>query len=127
MRETGVVIDKGGNPIFWHLPNDRTAGNIPCTKTLWEVLWENHNLGILWGFAHSHPGGGKPGPSPMDLTTFIAIENALGRLLEWWIVNDDMLVRCHRMNDEPPYQYGVLPISDEPSWAVDLRNISAAT
>lgn len=82
--ETGLVFDRWGRPIFWHLPPDRTGGALPDSRQLWEVLWENReNLG---GVAHTHPWDGPPGPSSTDLTTFAAVEAGLGQKLVWPIV-----------------------------------------
>ena len=63
MIEAGVVIDKNGQPLFWHLPEGRTAGSLPDSRTLWQVLWDAFKEDTLLGFAHSHPGSGVPGPS----------------------------------------------------------------
>lgn len=87
--EAGVVVGYEGEPVFWHLPEGRTAGYLPDSRQLWEVLWENrHNV---YGFAHSHPGSGLPGPSWEDITTFAAIELGLGRRLVWWITSSNSL------------------------------------
>ena len=83
--ETGVVLDLAGQPLYWHLPPGRSMGGLPDSRNLWDVIWENRD--IISGFAHSHPGSGKPGPSHTDVTTFAAIEAALGRRLDWWIVS----------------------------------------
>lgn len=88
--ETGVVVNLQGEPIFWHLPDNRSTGYLPDSRTLWDVLWENRN--DLLGFAHSHPGKGYPYPSHEDLTTFAAVEAALGRRLSWWIMSESLIV-----------------------------------
>lgn len=88
--EAGVLVAKDGSPIFWHLPVDRSAGYLPDSQDLWEVIWANRDN--VLGFAHSHPGSGLPGPSMEDLTTFAAVEAALGRRLIWWITSADQLV-----------------------------------
>lgn len=90
MMEVAVVVDKQGKPIHWHLPPGRSAGFIPDTRDLWDVLWEHR--GNLAGIAHSHPGSGMPGPSMTDLTTFAACEAGLGARLNWWITSSDQLV-----------------------------------
>jgi hypothetical protein len=82
--EAGLVFDRQGNPIHWHLPPDRSAGMLPDSRQLWEILWENRAR--LGGVAHTHPWDGPPGPSGTDVTTFAAIEAALGRRLIWPIV-----------------------------------------
>ena len=94
MMEAGVLIDLDGKPIFWHLPKNRSIGALPDSRDLWEVIWENRDR--VLGFAHSHPGSGKPGPSYEDVTTFAAVEAALGRRLDWWITSfDEMILVRH--------------------------------
>lgn len=90
--EAGVVVGIDHKPIYWHVPLDRTAGSLPDSRKLWDVYWENRDH--LLGFAHSHPGHGVPGPSHTDITTFVAIEKALGRSLTWWIISEDHVVIC---------------------------------
>ena len=126
MIETGVVVDINGGPIYWHLPNGRTAGSIPDSRTLWDVFWENRET--LGGFAHSHPGGGRPSPSITDVTTFAAVEAALGKALDWYITSSESLIVCRRTNlrTTPPPKYETELIAEEPSWAKDLRRLSAA-
>jgi hypothetical protein len=93
MMETGCVIGMHDEVLFWHEPNGRSAGSLPDDRKLWDVLWDAHQRGILAGFAHSHPGFGRPEPSFLDIETFVAIENALGRALAWWITSGDKLIR----------------------------------
>jgi hypothetical protein len=83
--EVGLVFDKEGKTIHWHLPPGRDGGFIPDTDSLWDIMWENrHNLG---GFAHTHPWKGEAHPSAdPDLTTFKAIEDGLGMRILWWVV-----------------------------------------
>ena len=84
MIEAGVVIDRAMNPIFWHLPEGRTAGSIPDTRVLWDVLWERLAEPCPpWG-VHSY-------------TTKAGVQ----------------------------YQYLGMVIAPEPSWANDLRKLSA--
>ena len=83
--EAGVVLDLAGQPLHWHLPAGRSMGGLPDSRNLWDVIWENRTN--ISGIAHSHPGSGIPGPSQTDVTTFSAIEVALGRKLDWWIVS----------------------------------------
>jgi hypothetical protein len=122
MMEVGVVIDQNLAPIFWHLPEGRTGGSLPDSRLLWDVLWDNRKT--LMGFAHSHPGGGRPGPSNTDITTFVAIEAALGRRLDWWITSSDTLVVCRQMERDGRYGSIVIAKADEPPWADDLRRLS---
>lgn len=83
------MVGFDGEPLFWHLPGGRTAGSLPDSRQLWDVLWDNrHNV---YGFAHSHPGSGLPGPSWEDLTTFAGVELGLGRRLVWWITSSNNL------------------------------------
>ena len=116
--EAGAVISTHGEVIFWHLPAGRSVGSIPDTRILWDVLWDNREC--LAGFAHSHPGAGVPGPSRTDVTTFLAIEMALGRRLQWWIASEDTLVSCMRYGGISPI-YSRIIVSKEPSWASELR------
>lgn len=109
MMEVGVLINKNDNPIHWHLPPGRSGGALPDSRTLWNQIWDNRHY--ILGFAHSHPGSGEPGPSWTDITTFAAIEAALGKRLDWWITSSDQMVvvkwigpgkheyACQRMRD----------------------------
>lgn len=123
MIECGVVIDKNGGLIHTHQPPGRTAGNIPDTRSLWDVFWE-HRENIL-GFAHSHPGSGVPGPSHTDVTTFAAIEAALGKRIYWWITSSDAFIRLEWVGPEK-LDYKVIPQQwdRQPWWAHYLREIS---
>lgn len=67
--------------------------SIPDSAELWQKIWDHRSE--LLGIAHSHPGSGDTGPSYEDLTTFSAVEAALGRRLEWWITTSDTLVLCY--------------------------------
>lgn len=117
MIEAGVVINRDGEPIYWHMPVGRSAVYIPDSRILWDVLWNNRNT--LWGVAHSHPGGGIPRPSQTDLSTFLAIEQALGRSLSWWITSSEKLVSCTRLGESA--RYGSVVVRREPFWAQELR------
>lgn len=120
MVEAGVLIDKSGAPLYWHTPAGRTGVSLPDSRDLWEVIWENrHNI---LGFAHSHPGGGTPVPSHTDITTFAAVEAALGARLDWWITSSDMMVVC-RWCGPGKWDYRLLPY-EEQAWAQRLREIS---
>lgn len=88
MREAGVLLDLEAKPLYWHVPANRSAGSLPDSSDLWKVFWENRNN--ILGFAHSHPGKGVPSPSYEDITTFSAIELALGKRLTWWIISEDL-------------------------------------
>lgn len=134
--ETGVVINLQGEPIFWHLPDNRSTGYIPDSRALWDVLWENRDN--LLGFAHSHPGAGHPYPSHEDLTTFSAVEAGLGRRLLWWIMSKtsvavyswvgpglyDYRVKSDR---EAKYASEDSSIQQELSWLAKLHSLSYLT
>jgi hypothetical protein len=122
MIEAGVLVDltedPEGVPIYWHLPINRNTIALPDSRPLWDVIWENRHKDL--GFAHSHPGSGTPGPSHEDMTTFAAIEAALGKRLVWWIVSSDSYIDLgwagpHKLS------YRVGPCMFQPSWVERLR------
>jgi hypothetical protein len=123
MKEAGVVIDRNGRTLYWHTPSLRTAGALPDSRTLWDVLWSNR--ATVAGFAHSHPGSGVPGPSYTDVTTFDAIESALGGRLDWWIASDDALILVRWLG---PGRLAYGPIGSiivpEPEWVAELRRLT---
>lgn len=121
MRETGVVVDKNGQPIFWHIPGDRTTVALPDNRTLWDVLWDNRL--IVQGVAHTHPGSGVPGPSFTDVTTFAAIESSLGRRLDWWIASDDNIIVARWVGPDR-LSYRGESLKTEPMWLAELRRLS---
>lgn len=82
--EAGLVFDRYGGLIFWHVPPDRSMGALPDSRSLWDILWENRE--ILGGVAHTHPWSGRAGPSSTDVTTFAAVEAGLGQRLVWPVV-----------------------------------------
>lgn len=120
--EVGVVVFDDG--VYWHEPDGRTAGGIPDSWTLWDVLWENRDR--LVGFAHSHPGSGVPGPSYTDMTTFLAIEKALGRKLVWWIISQDRVAVCswHRRSRKEPGTWLAQEVEQDQPWLAELRRLS---
>jgi hypothetical protein len=119
--EAGVLVGMDCEPIYWHLPVDRSGGALPDSRELWEVIWENR-ANIL-GFAHSHPGSGEPGPSDTDLTTFAAVESGLGRRLVWWITSADQFIElCWVGPGKLDYAKG--PALYEPTWMGELRGKS---
>lgn len=135
MKEAGVVIDVLGNPIYWHTPDDRTGGSLPDSVTLWNVLWEANKLyqrspiehGALLGFAHTHPGRGYPAPSREDLTTFDAVERAIGRPLHWWIFSEThgiFVARGAHSATLSEVPYGSIAFGVPPSWVHELRKRS---
>lgn len=123
MIEAGVVIDKGGQPLFWHLPEGRTAGSLPDSRTLWEVIWDSFKADSLLGFAHSHPGSGVPGPSYSDVTTFAAVEAALGKRIDWWITSSDHMILL-RWGGPDKISYHSTIVTEAPSWVAELRRLS---
>jgi proteasome lid subunit RPN8/RPN11 len=126
MIETGVVVNVHGEPIFWHEPGGRSSGALPDSRTLWDVLWQAQQDGWLAGFAHTHPGSGVPHPSREDISSFVAIENALGRPLNWWIASADVTIQIRKstMDSMPGREiYGIARIND-PAWVPELRRRS---
>jgi hypothetical protein len=119
--EAGVVLDRVGRPLYWHLPEGRTWGSLPDCHLLWDILWRSRH-GIS-GFAHSHPGRGLPAPSSEDLTTFAAIEAALGARLDWWITSETHLVLA-RWVGPGEHAYRTCTMTEEPAWAAPLRAVS---
>lgn len=124
MIEAGAVIDTDGRVVYWHLPPGRTGGSLPDDRTLWEVIWDMHKSGTLGGFAHSHPGSGQPGPSYTDVTTFAAIEQALGKRIDWWITTSDQCLILHWVGPGKN-AYGGHVLEQDPIWAAELRLLSA--
>lgn len=103
--ENGVLLGLDGQAIYWHTPSGRSAVHLPDSRDLWDVIWENRD--VISGFAHSHPGSGLSlGPSYEDITTFSAIELALGRRLIWPIINRTNIVFCEFVG-EHKYDYMV--------------------
>jgi hypothetical protein len=119
--EAGVLVDLDCEPIYWHLPENRNTVALPDSRPLWDVIWENRER--ISGFAHSHPGSGEPGPSYEDVTTFSAIEAALGKRLIWWIVSSDSWVELIWVGPgKLNYRNG--PCIYQPLWVERLREES---
>jgi hypothetical protein len=123
MIEAGVVIDMNGRPVHWHLPPGRSGGSLPDSLTLWDVIWDQFQKGTLLGFAHSHPGSGVPGPSYTDVTTFAAVEAALGKRLDWWITSSDHVVLIRWIGPEK-ISYRATIVTEALSWVAELRCLS---
>jgi hypothetical protein len=125
MIEAGVVIGtssgKADSPIYWHTPIGRSAGHLPDSQTLWDAIWNAYELDILQGFAHSHPGSGVPGPSGTDLSTFAAVEAALGKRLDWWITSSDHVVLLRWSTGSQIYESTLV---ESPLWAKTLMEYS---
>lgn len=122
--EAGVLLDLNEKPIYWHLPPGRHGGALPDSNSLWETMWTNRKN--IWGFAHSHPGAGRPGPSYTDITTFAAIESALGQRLIWPIVSSDEWVTCWWTGNGRLDYSTSLPVEGRttPDWVHRLRELS---
>lgn len=120
MIEAGVLIGENDEPIYWHTPPGSSVVYLPDSRDLWEVIWE-HRAKIT-GFAHSHPGKGMPHPSMEDLTTFRAIEQGLGKTINWYITSSDSLILAVWV---PKWErYSIKEIREDKAWLDGLRNIS---
>jgi len=130
IRETIVVFDVNGKAIYWHEPDDRSAGYVPDSDDLWDVLWEHRDH--LGGYAHTHPGHGPVSPSGIDLTTFDAIEKGLGKQLLWPILSFDQMVCVVRnplFKSKPnvTHRWTVAgPLTIEFDWVDELRRKSGS-
>ncbi len=123
MMESAVIISLSGEPLYWHLPEGRTAGSIPDSRKLWDFVWENRNN--ILGIAHTHPGSGTPFPSWEDVTTFEGFELGLGTKLMWWIFTKDQGALFIKSGKK--YNYAKTSLSkeiDEISWVQELRKYS---
>jgi len=122
MREAGVVIGRNQQVLHWHLPESRSIAYLPDSRTLWDVLWENRSN--LVGFAHTHSGNGVPYPSHEDVTTFAAIEAALGQRLVWWIVSSNTIVIARHRANTSRLDYKVQLYKRTHEWVQTLRKES---
>ncbi len=120
MIEAGVVVT-GAGAVHWHLPDDRSGGALPDSRSLWDILWGLRKEETL-GFAHSHPGAGVPGPSWIDITTFAAVELGLGRRMTWWITSSDRVIVL-RWEGPGKHDY-TETLVEEPEWVEQLREHS---
>lgn len=121
MMEAGVVLDLKGNALHWHLPENRSVGALPDSRSLWDVIWENRDN--ISGFAHSHPGWGLTGPSYTDVTTFKAIEQALGKELDWFICSGNTMIVA-KYSGPGRHEYQCVQITQQPPWLKALREKS---
>jgi Prokaryotic homologs of the JAB domain len=123
VAEAAVVIDQDDHPIYWHLPEGRTAASIPDSRDLWMVLWNGREQ--LAGVAHTHPAGVDQ-PSSIDLVTFRACEDGLGRRLSWWIVTPTEVMLCSH-DETDPRGYRCHPDPTPHAWVELLRHHSWPT
>ena len=122
MVEVAVIYSLSGLPLYWYEPK-AGCGAIPDAADLWGQIWLCRE--DLAGVAHTHPGGGFPGPSPTDLTTFAAIEAGLGQRLDWPIVTKDE-VASFTWRGPGRLDYGQLDLNYIPSDIVaELRRRSS--
>lgn len=119
--EAGVLIDENNDAIYWHTPPDRSVGYLPDSRPLWDVIWASRKN--LSGFAHSHPGKGLPWPSNEDLSTFKAVESALGRSLSWYITSEDTCIVV-RSTGTDFSSYYITQVQVGHLWLPELRYIS---
>lgn len=129
MLESGVIVDHDDFPLYWHSPVGRTMASLPDSPVLWNEIWRYFKERLLKGFAHSHPGSGIPVPSSTDISTFVAIESALGATLDWWITSKDHVVLLRRItpgiHSTPGFQHAYLSTTIEaPMWVEELRRRS---
>ena len=125
MMEVGFLLGQNNSVLHWHIPEHSSAA-IPDNRDFWNIIWENRN--IVTGFAHTHPGSGIPGPSHTDKTTFAAIESALGKHLNWFILSSDSQVLCLFDNEQGEYGKSIITVElnnpvDLP-WINKLRELS---
>jgi hypothetical protein len=80
MIEVACVFDKQCESIYWH--DGSSDFYIKDSSELWNVIWENRLK--IGGIAHTHLH--STSPSSIDITTFKAIEDGLGKILWWPIV-----------------------------------------
>jgi len=123
MIEAGVLIATDDTVIHWHCPHGRSGGLLPDSRDLWDIIWESRDR--ILGFAHSHPGDGIPIPSHTDITTFNAIEMALGRRLTWWITSHTQIVRLEFVETSTMHTgYDRYVMDIDPPWLHELRRLS---
>lgn len=123
MIEVGVVLGLNHEVLRWHQPPGASSGHLPDSRELWLFFAENRDRII--GFAHLHPWNGEAWPSPMDLSTFAAIELGLDKRLEWWVATFTEVGRWSWDGQSLAYEGG--PTTDHPPWLDQLRAFSSTT
>lgn len=121
MKEAGVVINSTGDILYEHTPDGRSGGSLPDSHALWKFFQEN--AGSIAGFAHSHPGSGHPTPSWEDVTTFSAVERALGVSWDWWILTSDNAAK-YAWRGPDKYTYTQRSHDGPRIWMPRLRELS---
>ena len=116
--------------LCWHLPVGRTSASVPGDAALGPddllVLLVRHRP-YMAGTAHSHPGGGVPGPSWTDITTYAAVEKYFRCRFKHWIASmDRMVVVTWSGPDRYDYTVTVVDEDKEPAWSAELRHKSAS-
>jgi len=132
--EAGIVLGWHGEVLYRHQPLRASAGGLPDSRELWDVLWSNRRA--VAGFAHSHPGTGVPVASGIDVTTFRAVELALGFHMDWWIVSEDCVVLYQLCYNPNGTEYRKVPVEwtygsvrtdipvENSAWVKELRLMS---
>jgi len=119
--EAGVLLSVTEEPIYWHVPNNRSSSALPDSRELWNKIWENKDK--VLGFAHSHPLG-IICPSQEDITTFSAIEIAIGKRLLWPILTKEVITYW-QWNGPAKFNYHQIYISfSNKKWIYMLYNVS---
>lgn len=88
-----MMFDQEGKALFWLGPNGCHAGAVEDSHVLWQRIWDARE--VIGGVAHTHPWGGYPHPSDTDVTTWRALELALGKRLVWPIITMDQMT-CYK-------------------------------
>ncbi|MEO5366967.1 MAG: hypothetical protein H7831_11600 [Magnetococcus sp. WYHC-3] len=117
--EVAVIIGLDDQILF--LQQGSNAVHIPDSFDLWDYIWKNKDN--IKGVAHSHPGTGRPQPSYEDLTTFSAVELALGKRLNWWITSMTYLFKFVWIGPDK-YDYLGEIVEKNPFWLSILKNRS---
>lgn len=114
--EACAVIGRGGSVLYWHVPEDREFAYLPDSASLWRFLWERRDE--ISGIAHTHPAG-YTHPSSEDLSTFKAVDLALGKSLDWYVVTSESVRVCRRNTG-----YSDMATIHRPIWVDPLLRLS---